>query len=180
MEDIMKISDDSKVYSNPENLLSLLFPFLGEIKPVERFSIKKKRFLYIKRKAFDNILNTINEFKYEKGYMDCFIYGTIKYEKSHILATIVCFLFRTGKRVVYLPDCRKLVQDPEYYIKSALFLIYTNNSAKISEIHSCVMLDEIEEFCKEKSEPLYIVVDQINALDSIIILKLTKQLSNEL
>ncbi|CAB5198873.1 unnamed protein product [Rhizophagus irregularis] len=165
MEDIMKISDDPKVYSNPENLLPLPFPFLGERKPVERFSIKNKRFLYMGRKAFDNVLNTINEFKYEEGYMDCFIYGTIGYGKSHILATIVCFLLRTGKRVVYLPDCRELARDPEYYIKSALFLTYANDSAKMSEIHSCVTLDEIEEFCKEESEPLYIVVDQMNALD---------------
>ncbi|CAB4480923.1 unnamed protein product [Rhizophagus irregularis] len=165
MEDIMKISDDPRVYSNPENLLPLPFPFLGERKPVERFSIKNKRFLYMGRKAFDNVLNTINEFKYEEGYMDCFIYGTIGYGKSHILATIVCFLLRTGKRVVYLPDCRELARDPEYYIKSALFLTYANDSAKMSEIHSCVTLDEIEEFCKEESEPLYIVVDQMNALD---------------
>ncbi|RGB41573.1 hypothetical protein C1646_739046 [Rhizophagus diaphanus] len=168
MEDIKKLPEDRNVYSNPKNSLLLPFPFLGERKPVERFSIDDDKFLYMGRKVFDKVLNTINELKSGNGYMDFFIYGTMGYGKSYILATIVCFLLKTRKRVVYLPDCRELARKPEYYIKSALFLTYSDDSVKMSEIQSCVTLDDIIEFCNpsEQKEPLYFIVDQINALDS--------------
>ena len=39
MEDIKKLPEDCNVYSNPETFISLPFPFLGDDKPVERFSI---------------------------------------------------------------------------------------------------------------------------------------------
>ncbi|CAG8658993.1 16591_t:CDS:2, partial [Funneliformis mosseae] len=90
MEDIMKLINDSNVYSNPKSSFSLLFPFLGKRKPVERFAIDN-----------DNV------------YIDCFIYETIGYEESFILATITCFLLRTGKCVVFLPDYRELANNPE-------------------------------------------------------------------
>ncbi len=167
MEVIKKLPEDRNVYSNPENSLLLPFPFLGENKPVERFFIDDdNKFLYIGRKAFDEVLKIINEFRFGRGFMKCYIYGTMGYGKSYILATIVCFLFRTGKRVVYLPDCRGLAMDTVDYVKSALYLAYENNSDKISEINDCETLDEIVKFCKGESEPLYIVVDQLNALDN--------------
>ncbi|CAB4413767.1 unnamed protein product [Rhizophagus irregularis] len=139
MEDIKKLPDDPNVYSNPENLISLPFPFIGERRPVERFSIRDNKFLYMGRKAFDKVLKTINELESGNGYMDFFIYGTMGYGKSYILATI-----------------------------SALFLTYSDDSVKMSEIHSCTTLDDIIEFCNppEQEEQLYFIVDQMNALDS--------------
>jgi hypothetical protein len=165
MEDIKELPEDRNVYSNPETLISLPFPFLGDDKPVDRFSIKDGNFRYMGRKAFDDVLNIINDLLLGDGYKKFFIYGTMGYGKSYILATMVCFLFRTGKRVVYLPDCHGLAMDTVNYVKSALYLAYENNSDKISEINDCETLDEIVKFCKEESEPLYIVVDQLNALD---------------
>jgi hypothetical protein len=134
MEDIKKLPDDRKVYSNPKKIISLPFPFLGERKPVERFSINDGKFRYMGRKMFDDVLDIIERLKIGDGYMDCFVYGTIGYGKSYILATIACFLLRTGKRVVYLPDCRELAKKPENYIKLALILAYTDDIKKISEI----------------------------------------------
>ncbi|GBC23505.1 uncharacterized protein OCT59_011120 [Rhizophagus irregularis] len=137
MEDIKKLPDDPNVYSNPENLISLPFPFIGERRPVERFSIRDNKFLYMGRKAFDKVLKTINELESGNGYMDFFIYGTMGYGKSYILATIV-------------------------------FLTYSDDSVKMSGIHSCTTLDDIIEFCNppEQEEQLYFIVDQMNALDS--------------
>jgi hypothetical protein len=165
MKSMMKLPENPEVYSNPETLIELPFPFPHDDKPVERFPIKDGKFWYMGRKVFDDVLNTIKELKIGDGYKRFFIYGTMGYGKSYILATIVCFLLRTGKRVVYLPDCRDLANDPVDYVKSALYLAYADKSAKISEIHACETLDEIVKFCKEELEPLYIVVDQMNALD---------------
>ncbi|RGB36219.1 hypothetical protein C1646_667108 [Rhizophagus diaphanus] len=96
--------------------------------------------------------------------MDCFIYGTIGYGKSYILAIIACFFLRTGKHVVYLPDCCELAKKLENYIKLTLFLAYTDNIEKINEISACKTTDDIIAFCK-LSELLYFIVDQMNVLD---------------
>jgi hypothetical protein len=165
MEDIKKLPENRNVYSNPETFISLPFPFLGDDKPVDRFFIRDGNFQYMGRNAFDDVLNIINNLVLGDGYKKFFIYGTMGYGKSHILATIVCFLFRTGKRVVYLPDCRELAMNTVDYVKSALYLTFESNIDKISEINNCETLDEIANFCKKESEPLYIVVDQLNALD---------------
>ncbi|GES90603.1 hypothetical protein GLOIN_2v1786107 [Rhizophagus clarus] len=142
MEDIKKLSENSKDYSNPENIFHCHFHSL----------------------MFDYVLDKILGLAIGDSFMDCFIYGTIGYGKSYILATIACFLLRTGKRVVYLPDCRELAKDPEDYIKLALILAYADNIEEINEISACKTTDDIVAFCKS-SEPLYFIVDQMNALD---------------
>ncbi|CAB5372250.1 unnamed protein product [Rhizophagus irregularis] len=173
MKSIMELPENPEVYSNSKTLISLSFPFLGNDEPVERFSIKDGKFWYIGRKAFDDVLKIIKEFVFGDGYMKCFIYGTIGYGKSHILATIVWFLLRTGKRVVYLPDFHELAIDPVDYVKSALYLAYENNNYKINKIYTCKTLNEIEKFCKEESEPLYIVSSSANNR-SVLCLKFLK------
>jgi hypothetical protein len=117
------------------------------------------------RKEFTNVLKDINALKRRVGYTKMFIYGTVGYGKSHILAAIACLLLRYGKRVAYLPDCRELAADPIDYIKSALFLTYVDDDAKINKIDACKNFDQIIEFCGPLSQPLYFIVDQMNALD---------------
>ncbi|PKC63420.1 hypothetical protein RhiirA1_463788 [Rhizophagus irregularis] len=135
MEDIKKLPDDPNVYSNPENLISLPFPFIGERRPVERFSIRDNKFLYMGRKAFDKVLKTINELESGNGYMDFFIYGTMGYGKSYILATIVCFLLKTKRRVVYLPDCRELEQEEQlYFIVDQMNALDSYNDTGIDDL----------------------------------------------
>lgn len=45
------------------------------------------------------------------------------------------------------------------------YIVFRNNSDKISKIHACDILDEIVEFCKKESDCMYIVIDQMNVLD---------------
>ncbi|CAG8556996.1 5414_t:CDS:2 [Paraglomus brasilianum] len=166
MMDIKKLDGHPAVYSNPQNFLSLPFPYPGSKKPIDRFSINEDGFFtFMGRKEFSNVLDKINEFKANTGYMEMFIYGTVGYGKSHILTAIACFLLRSGRRVVYLPDCRKLAVSPVNYIKSALFLTYVDDDAKISEINACENFDQIIEFCESLDKTLYFIVDQTNALD---------------
>ncbi|POG61805.1 hypothetical protein GLOIN_2v1786107 [Rhizophagus irregularis DAOM 181602=DAOM 197198] len=166
MEDIMKLDEDESSYSNPKKILLLPFPYPGQKKPVDRFAINNDGFFtYMGRKEFRNVLKTINQFRSGTGYMKLFVYGTVGYGKSHILSAIACFLFRTGKRVIFLPDCRQLALDPVDYVKSALFLAYQDNNTKINEINSCEKFDDIINFCKPLNEKLYFIVDQMNALD---------------
>ncbi|RHZ58596.1 hypothetical protein Glove_372g93 [Diversispora epigaea] len=166
MEGIMKLSDTCEVYSDPKNFLLLPFPYPGLHKPVDRFAISDDGlFTFMGRKEFNNVLSEINTFKLGTGYREMFIYGTVGYGKSHILAAIACFLFRSGKRVVYLPDCREMVVNEIDYIKSALFLTYVDDDTKTTKIDACKSFNQIIKFCRELGETLYFIVDQMNALD---------------
>ncbi|KAF0541712.1 hypothetical protein F8M41_005199 [Gigaspora margarita] len=165
MESIMKLPDICNAYSSPKNFLSLPFPYPGSNIPVDRFAINEDGFFaFMGRKKFINVLNEINTLKARTGYIEMFIYGTVGYGKSHILAAIACFLLRNGRRVVYLPDCRKLAVDPVEYIKSALFLTYVDDDTKTNEINACESFDQIIKFCRSL-DALYFIVDQMNALD---------------
>ncbi|CAG8650115.1 10098_t:CDS:2, partial [Diversispora eburnea] len=158
MEGIMKLSDTCEVYSDPKNFLLLPFPYPGEVKPVDRFAINDDGFFtFMGRKKFSDVLSEIITLKAGTGYMKMFIYGTVGYGKSHILTAIACFLLRSGKRVVYLPDCRELAVDPIKYVKSALFLTYVNDDAKINEINTFKSFDQIIEFCYSLVEKLYFI-----------------------
>uniref|UniRef100_U9UR05 Crinkler effector protein N-terminal domain-containing protein n=1 Tax=Rhizophagus irregularis (strain DAOM 181602 / DAOM 197198 / MUCL 43194) TaxID=747089 RepID=U9UR05_RHIID len=168
MEGIMKLDENESTYSNPKNFLSLPYPYLGEKLPIDRFAIDNNRYFnFMGRKEFRNVLEAINKLRSGTGYMKLFVYGTVGYGKSHILSAIACFLFRTGRRVVFLPDCRQLAVDPVDYVKSALFLAYHDDDAKINEINSCENFENIVDFCKKLQfkEKLYFIVDQMNALD---------------
>src|SRR5437667_442485 len=122
MERIMKLPENPDVYSDPKGQRLLPFPFIGSLKPVERFALDNDcSFTFIGRREFKNALDNINKLRANCGYMEMFIYGTMGYGKSYILSAIACYLFRIKKRVVYLPDCRALSMQPVSYIKSALF-----------------------------------------------------------
>ncbi|CAB5371148.1 unnamed protein product [Rhizophagus irregularis] len=165
MEDIMKLDENETIYSDPKNFLSLPYPYLGEKLPIDRFDIDHDgSFIFMGRTKFEQVLEDINKLR-PRSYMKLFIYGTVGYGKSHILTAIACFLFRTRRRVVFLPDCRQLAVDPVEYIKLALFLTYENDDVKISEINACEDFCQIIKFCKSLEEKLYFIVDQMNALD---------------
>ncbi|RHZ84084.1 hypothetical protein Glove_85g77 [Diversispora epigaea] len=166
MEGIMKLSDTCEVYSDPKNFLTLPFPFPGSDKPVDRFAINVDGFFtFMGRTEFNNVLSEIMTFRLGTGYREMFIYGTVGYGKSHILTAIACFLLRSRRRVVYLPDCRKLIVGGMDYIKSALFLTYVDDDTKTAQIDACESFDQIIKFCEELGETLYFIVDQMNALD---------------
>ncbi|GBC36095.1 hypothetical protein GLOIN_2v1736613 [Rhizophagus irregularis DAOM 181602=DAOM 197198] len=165
MEDIMKLDENETIYSDPKNFLSLPYPYLGEKLPIDRFDIDHDgSFIFMGRTKFEQVLEDINKLR-PRSYMKLFIYGTVGYGKSYILTAIACFLFRTRRRVVFLPDCRQLAVDPVEYIKLALFLTYENDDVKISEINACEDFCHIIKFCKSLEEKLYFIVDQMNALD---------------
>lgn len=165
MENIKKLSYDRKVYSDPKNFLRLPFPFPGAIKPADRFALDNGLFTFMGRRKFDNILTQIEALKPDDNFMRMFIYGTAGYGKSHILAAMACLLLREEKRVVFLPDCRKLAVENIDYIKHALFLTYAHDETKLREIGACNNLDQIKKFCKSLGEKLYFFIDQMNALD---------------
>ncbi|RUS12847.1 hypothetical protein BC937DRAFT_86882, partial [Endogone sp. FLAS-F59071] len=156
-------------YSDPGKILRIPFPLWGATKP-ERFDITDDgSFDYFGREKFAEVLVEIEKLNFEFGFRALYVYGTIGYGKSHILAAMTCLLLRQGKRVVYLPDCRAMLTHFLNYIKSGLLLAFGDSESHQLKIQKCISEDEISLFCDEITVKdhirLYFIVDQMNALD---------------
>ncbi|KAF8537365.1 hypothetical protein BDD12DRAFT_887798 [Trichophaea hybrida] len=90
--------------SNPAQATLLPFPSLAEPLPTTRFQINDGYWGYMGREIFEELLQKVEEFE-RNPHASLWLYGTIGYGKSHILAALVCYLISTGDTVVYLPDC---------------------------------------------------------------------------
>lgn len=126
-------------------------------------------FTYMGREGFAQVLAEIGKLR-KYGYTRLYVYGTIGYGKSHILAAMTCLLVQQGKRVVYLPDCRAMIADFLKYIKSGFLLAFGDSESHQLGIQSFGSVDEIKAFCElivvRDKIRLYFIVDQMNAFDT--------------
>lgn len=160
---------DPTEYSNPGKIMTIPFPYLGPIVPTERFSLTTdKSFHYMGREKFAEALTMINSFEIPNGDKVLYIYGSIGYGKSHILAAMACLLIQQGKRVVYLPDCRAMLADFLSYLQAGLLLAFGDSKHYQRRIQGFKRRTDIIDFCKHismRNIRLYFIVDQLNALD---------------
>jgi len=168
LEKIKEIPEDPTEYSNPKTILRLPFPSLYTTIPNERFRVKKGVFEYMGREKFDELLAEVNKLEYHVN-VKLFLYGSIGYGKSYMLAALACLLIRQGRRVVYLPDCRTLLDNMLGYVKAALLLAFGDKpdyQAKILKLKDeNDIYNFLEWLSQEKKIYLYFIVDQRNALD---------------
>jgi hypothetical protein len=100
----------------------LAFPFVGFEAPI-RFDVSNKaeeNWVYAGREMFKNLLEELKEVRDNNVYTSVWLYGTPGYGKSHLLAALVCYLAAQDERVVYIPDCWALLQDPVRYIQATM------------------------------------------------------------
>jgi len=79
---------------------------------------------YTGREKFPTLLKAVQTLESSPEWRGCWLYGTIGYGKSHLLAALVCYLIATGRRVVYLPDCRECTWDPCAYVRAAMLFAW--------------------------------------------------------
>jgi hypothetical protein len=155
--------------SDPGQISDLPFPFLGGPYPKERFPLKGHCFRYMGREKFAALREGILDFEEDDGYRKLYLYGTIGYGKSYMLAALACLLIKEGKRVVFLPDCRGMLENHGRYLTSALLLCFGDSPIQQREIKSCRRdPNKLIELCAQLSDNrilLYFVIDQYNALD---------------
>jgi DNA replication protein DnaC len=60
--------------------------------------------------------------------------GTEGFGKSHLIATLVCYLTAKGDRTIYIPDCGACLKNPFRYIQAAMLFAWANNEEKQAEI----------------------------------------------
>jgi hypothetical protein len=117
------------------------------------------------REKFTELLNAVNVLQTTgwRGYM---FYGTIGYGKSHLLAALACYLISTGKRVIYIPDCRACAWRPVPYFQAAMLLAWggPDDSDIRKEIIALNTTEAISKFFGRQLN-IFFLVDQMNALE---------------
>jgi hypothetical protein len=167
-EAIQSISDDFD-FSNPHNRTILPFPSPLEI-PWGRFQVActkpMRTFQYMGRSAFHTILNEAADLHSLNGSQTLYLYGTSGTGKSHLLAALVCYLVLGRNRVIYIPDCSQLLDNPLETLRAALLFAFHDDSGLCKAIESANDVDGLIRSVKRpRHEPLYLIVDQRNALD---------------
>ena len=156
---------DPEIYTNPEKLLHLPFPFIGLL-PRSRFEISEGRFPYMGREKFRELWESVEELA-QNRWGEIFLYGTGGYGKSHLLAALACFLIQQGKKVVYLPDCHAMLLGFVNYMKSALLLTFSGSEERQKEVWGLEDAKDVQRFLEQPAHwGLYIIFDQVNALET--------------
>ena len=123
---IIKQTPAAWMFSNPAQKILLPFPSLYEQLPTIRFHLNNGIWKYMGREKFKELLKKVEELK-QNPHVGLWLYGTIGYGKSHLLAALVCHLVSRGDVVFYVPDCRILARHPLRYLKAAMLLAWGIN-----------------------------------------------------
>lgn len=146
---IKDFTPDKKKLSTPGvELIKLPFPTLSIRKPTDRFALDTDRNLeYIPRRKFSELLFQVEALIEQPDRASAiWFYGTIGYGKSYILAALVCFLMKSGHRVLFLPDCRTWLDEPEAYLQDAMRLTWADDSVTLREIDGMKTVPEMAFF----------------------------------
>ena len=149
-----------------EDLIKLPFPFVSPL-PLDRFEFgAEKTWQYMPREIFSELLEKARIFMKEE-WTALWFYGTIGFGKSHVLAALVCYLMKSGYRVIYIPDCRTFYKDSVPVLREAMILAWAGLPSIVDAVERFDTLDEINTFLKRVSlseQPPVFIVDQMNAL----------------
>jgi Cdc6-like AAA superfamily ATPase len=165
---ISTISDDPGWFSDPNQISYLPFPSFARGSST-RFDIKELDGSYYFRYMGRSQFKTLYDLAHSSPFLDfdqkIYLYGSSGSGKSHLLAALVDMLIHEGKRVVYIPECRKLAEDFVRAMKDAFSFAFPE-SANI--IESFQDVNDLVQFSNmnARGTPFYVIVDQINALQS--------------
>lgn len=151
--------------SDPAKTFKLPFPFVYDLLPC-RFDVDAQwQFTYMGREIFKELQKMFESIRRDPRCSAIWLYGTQGYGKSHILASMVCYLVSKGQKVVYIPDCAECRKDPVRYIRAAMLFAWVEEDNKIYEILELDTLEKMGDFF-EASRDLVFVYDQLNALET--------------
>ena len=158
-----------KVLSDPK--IFILLPFPSPLRVLtKRFTLSTEgtlpRFRYMGRSNFESLLKEVEKPAFLTGSSTLYLYGPSGTGKSHLLAALVYYLVGKGERVVFIPDCRTLLNDLEDEIRKALLFAFHNDPDRCGEISRARDMEDLVKFVRKQPEhSMYIVVDQRNSLD---------------
>lgn len=139
------IPDKKKLSTPGVELIKLPFPTASIRKPTDRFALDTDRnWEYMRHRKFGELLFQVEALIEQPDRASAiWLYGTIGYGKSHILAALVCFLMKSGHRVLFLPDSRAWLNEPKLYQKDAMKLTWADDPVTLREIGGMKTLPEM-------------------------------------
>ena len=115
-------------FSDPTFEHMLPFPFISSEAPV-RFKLVEENWKYVGRTKFKELVQELKEVQESKNHPTLWLYGTQGYGKSHLLAALVCHLIARDERVIYIPDCRALLEDSVEYLQATMLFAWADDIA---------------------------------------------------
>ena len=116
---------------------------------------------------FARLLHFVRRPEIQHGNNALYLYGPSGTGKSHLLAALVCQLVIDNERMVYIPDCSRLIaEDPFPHLQNAFMFAFHNDSHAHSIIVAAQTMEDLLWF--RRSRPpcsFYVIVDQRNALE---------------
>ena len=113
---------------------------------------------------FRKLLEELKMVRESGSYTAVWLHGTQGYGKSHLLAILVCYLAAQDERVVYIPDCPALLEDPVEYLQAIMLFAWADDIAIQKFIMTLNTLKKINHFFKNRKNVIF-VIDQMNALE---------------
>jgi hypothetical protein len=111
--------------------------------------------------------------EYKSIFSKLLVYGTPGWGKSYMMAAAAVllrqefFANKSYKRVVYLPDCKHLRDNPVSYMKNALLLSFADDFSRLQQIQVCKSTDQLIAFIDNlpyRETFLLFIADQTNKL----------------
>lgn len=167
------LQQDVEFYANCRTFCRLPFPsvFNGYN---DRFDFDKtdKTFLYMGRRPFTDLWDKVAA-AVDSGRRAVQLRGTQGVGKSHLLAALACMLMASGEKVVFIPDCRFLLNSTIRTLKMSLSLAFTHSTTDIAfhrRILKSSTVEELISICDDywalDGHPfLYFIVDELDILD---------------
>jgi len=158
--------------SDPSRWTSLPFPALSPQLPLDRFRFNPDgTFRFMGRQIFADVYQAVSNLSWRTG-TNYSLQGSLGSGKSHILAALACLLVKEGRRVVYLPDAKRLAAAMVAYTKFALQLTYADDRELFQRIQGFKSTETICEFVQERQvcgEELYFICGPMNTLDHYLV-----------
>ncbi|KAJ7685476.1 hypothetical protein DFH06DRAFT_44323 [Mycena polygramma] len=156
-------SIDLETLIDPSKSASLLFPSLLKSSVQSLDAAGQYTFLHMGRPIFSTVATHVERLDRQIPSPLALV-GTFGCGKTHLLAVLASFLFAQGKRVVFIPDCYLVAEDPIYWLKLAFALPFADLPHTLQKIMQFKTTDDFVEFTRSSREDIYFLVDGFDQL----------------
>ena len=159
------------MFSDPHRVISLPFP--SPLAISQRLHLAKSQgdmdvYQFIGRSIFASLLEEVQNPDFLLNRYDLYLCGPSGTGKSHLLTALVCHLAKDKKRVIYIPDCRRLIRDARKCLRSALLFAFHDDSNSCETIEEAESTDDLVSFVRQQpDQSVSLVVDQRNASEEV-------------
>ncbi|KAJ6624517.1 hypothetical protein B0H10DRAFT_725210 [Mycena sp. CBHHK59/15] len=162
---LREVSVDKKSYVDPSSCVTLPFPSLLRSSIPRSYSATgQDSFSHMGRSALSPVMSAVGSLD-RRTLRPVVLFGTYGSGKSHLLTALASILFAQGKRVVFMPECCLVAEDPVFWLKLAFTLAFADLPQTSQRITQFKTVDDFVEFARDCREDIYFLVDGPDRLE---------------